>query len=412
MRDVWITGVGAVTPLGVGVGPFWNALLAGTSGIKPIEKFDTQGLPCARGAELAPLSPDEFLGAEEITGHGVLAAAAISAARQALADAGWLTPQRTCRQPSLKLFLGTSNGELNDIEQSLRREWAAGRGPDPQSGVSGYRERQPNDFLQQVARALGLRAGQSLNTNTCAAAGYAISLAADQIRLGKAEQVLCGAADLFGELVQAGFINLRALAPVHIQPFSAGRNGTMLGDAAVAFMLESGESVRQRGARPWARVAGEGWSADAYHISAPSPQGAGLVIAMRLALQAARLAPEQISCVVAHGTGTPSNDREEARALREVFGSGLGPVTAFKPRVGHSQGAAQAADILAAILMLRHGVLLPILNYSGQDEECRLPAAIGAPRETRLDACMVNAMGFGGNNLSLILQRPGQGPDA
>ncbi|MEW6517138.1 MAG: beta-ketoacyl-[acyl-carrier-protein] synthase family protein [candidate division FCPU426 bacterium] len=403
MRDVWITGMGAVTPLGIGVAPYWQACLEGRSGIKPIQKFNTQGLAFVRGAEIEPLAADQWLDPEETGRLSRLAAAALSAARQALADARLLSEERRSRLPSLAVLLGTSNGGLNDGENYLRRE------PEETLGA-GFRERQPYAFLTDMARALGLREAQGLNTNTCAAAGYAVSLAADLIRLERAEAVLCGAADLFAEVVQAGFANLRALAPSCIRPFDRGREGTMLGDAAAMFLLESADSARSRNARPWARLAGEGWSADAYHISAPRPRGEGLETAMRRALQAARLAPAQISCVVAHGTGTPSNDRAEARALQAVFGPDLPPVTAFKPRVGHSQGAAQAVDILSAALMLREGQIPPVSETIEMDPDCPLPVVVSEPKAGRLETCMVNAMGFGGNNLSLILQQAESGP--
>jgi 3-oxoacyl-[acyl-carrier-protein] synthase II len=412
MRDVWITGVGAVTSLGIGVGPFWKAYLEGTSGIKPIQKFSTAGMPFPCGAELVPLSPDGWLSPEELARWSTLAAATVSAARQALADADFLSPRQGCRDASVKLFIGTSSGDLNDIERGLRREWAERGGPDLQAGIAHYLERQPFGFLAQTAQAVGVRNAQSVNTNTCAAAGYAISLAADQIRLGREERVLCGAADFFAEVVQAGFSNLRALAPAQIRPFDRHREGTMLGDAVVMFLLEDREAAQQRGIKPWAQLAGEGWSADAYHISAPRPQGEGLAKAMRRALADARLAPEQISCVVAHGTGTPSNDRAEAQALHQVFGAALPPVTAFKSRVGHTQGAAQALDTLAAVCMLRDQVIPPVLHLGEPDPECQLPLVTTLRRDARLETCLVNAMGFGGNNLSLILRQAGQGRGA
>ncbi len=409
MQDVYITGLGIMSPIGTRVDSFWKALLAGTSGIKPVRKFNTDAMPIKVGAELEPLQADAFLSQEEIDSASTLTAAGIAAARQALADARLLSPLGHSQDPMLKLFYGTSNAGLNDNEKAFRRYWEEKRALSLPSEIPQYRERQVTEILPRIARALRLKGAQTMNTNTCAAGGYAISLAADQIRLGQTDIALCGGADVFAEVVFAGFINLHALAPEKCQPFERNRKGTILGEAAAMLVVESRESMERRGVRPWARLAGEGWSADACHLSAPQPQGQGLVESMQRALLSAGLPKDKIGCVLAHGTGTVSNDLAEACALREVFGEAIPPVTAIKSMLGHSQGAASAVDTLAAVLMLHHGLIPPVINYEEPDPDCSLPCVAGKARKAGLEACLVYASGFGGNNISLVLCRPGSG---
>ncbi|MEW6517133.1 MAG: beta-ketoacyl-[acyl-carrier-protein] synthase family protein [candidate division FCPU426 bacterium] len=400
--EVYVTGLGLNTPLGAGAEAFWPALVAGTSGVGPVTRFDTRWLPVHMAAQIKDLDGLRNLSTEEQKALDPAARLALSAGRAALADAGWLGADQRSQHGAVDLVFGTTHGDLNEHVVRCKRTWET---QDLASALEVTRdivsENVTYSFLYQMAQRLGLTGWQSTNTNACAASGYALSLAVERIRQGLADVVLAGGMDLLAEPDYTGFCSLRAMAPDCCRPFDRARRGLIMGEAGAALVLESGESLRQRGGKAYARVLGYGWSSDAYHLSTPHPEGWGTRQSVALALKDAGLKAEEIDGIVAHGTGTPGNDRTEAQAFREVFGERVPPVTAPKSMIGHAMGAASAIEAVIGVLSLKHQTLPPTINHEETDPECPVEVVRKA-RSLRLRTCLTNSSGFGGNNDSLV----------
>lgn len=401
--EVYVTGLGLNTPLGAGAETFWPALAAGASGVGPVTRFDTSWLPIHVAAEIKDLDGLRNLSAEERETWGPAARLALSVSRAALADAGWLGPDNRSRRAEVDLVFGTTHGDLNEHVVRCKRTWE-------RQDLAGalevtrdiVRANATYGFLHQIARRLGLAGWQSDNTNACAASGYALCLGVERIRQGLAEVVLAGGVDVLAEPDYVGFCSLRALAPDCCRPFDVARRGLVMGEAGAALVLESGDSLRRRGGQAYARVLGYGWSSDGYHLSTPHPEGWGTKRSLVLALEDAGLEPRDIDAIVAHGTGTPGNDRTEAQAFRAVFGERVPPVTAPKSMIGHAMGAASAIEAAIGVLSLRHQVLPPTINHAATDPDCPIPVVAPASRSLRLRHLVTNSSGFGGNNDSLV----------
>jgi len=387
-RSVVVTGLGTVNALGIGCDAFWRRLAAGEAAAPYIGFFNPQNCRTQLGFEIREKLPS--------VGHpDRVLDLAISAAQEALAQAGGgLPPERT----------GVSLGTLQGGEQSLEKELLATPDPRLDAIYARYCLTSPARYL---ASHFGFHGPNTAPVVACAASAAAISRAADWIRLSRADAVVAGGVDSFCFIPFAGFNAMRALAPDICRPFSAGRQGLVIGEGAGILLLEAWEHARRRGAKPLAVVAGAGMAEDAYHITSPDPEARGAVRAMRAALADAGLEPEAISYVNAHGTGTIHNDRMESRALREVFGAHADrlPVSSIKAAVGHCMGAAGAVEAVASVLTLQHQLLPPTLNYLGLDPECDLDYVPNACRSAEVATVLSNSFGFGGNDVSLIFAR-------
>lgn len=407
MVDVYISGLGLLTPLGAGRETFWTALAAGTSGVGPVTRFSTDWLPTHIAVEIPDFRalgnvPDEE--ADALDPAGLLA---LSSARAALADAGLLTPAGRAVREDIDLVIGTTHGDLNAHVQRSRETWEQNdkaRALEMTRHI--LRDSVSYAFLFTTAQKLGITGYQSTNTNACAASGYALTLGLERLRQGKADIALCGGVDVLAEPDYTGFCSLRALAPEKCQPFDVRRRGLVMGEAGALLVLETGESLRRRGGKAWAKFAGYGWSSDGYHLSTPHPEGLGTIRALRHALRDAGLAPEAVDCIIAHGTGTPGNDRTEAQAFKAVFGERLPPVTAPKSMLGHGMGAASAVEAAIGILAVVNQAIPPTINHTQTDPACPIEVVSPKARAATINACLTNSSGFGGNNDSLIFTRP------
>ena len=332
-------------------------------------------------------------------GHGRAAALATEAGLQALAHSGLADtdPVETA------LVLGTTMGEscwLESWDADAVREGALAVPAETLVG-SG-----PDAVGRGVAEALGLRGGVTVLAGACAAGNYALGHALDLVRLGRAERVLAGGTDAFSRIAFTGFARLGALAAEACRPFSAGRDGLVLGEGAALLLVESERSARARGATPLAELAGIGLSGDAFHIVSPDPDGRGAARAMVAALSDAGVDRREVDYLSAHGTGTPANDRSEVAAVRAVFGSDAPPpMSSIKALTGHGLGAASAIEAVACVLALREQVAPPTWNYAGKDPDCDWDVIPNEPRPLRLEVALSNAYAFGGCNASLVLRR-------
>ena len=397
-----VTGLGLVTPLGTGHETAWANLLAGRCGIGPVESFDTSAYRVHCGAEIKDFAPGPYFERLRPDEVGRASQLAVAAARLALADAGLagdgLEPERT------GVAMGTTSGEPREVERFDDRYVADELdrvGPEfmtlyPCHSIAGT-----------VAAELGLEGVNTMIPAACAAGNYAIAHAFDVLRAGRADVMLAGGADSFSRITFTGFARLGAIAPERCQPFDKNRQGMIPGEGAAVLVLETVERARARGARIYAEVAGYGLSCDAHHMTATHPEGDGPARAMEQALAASGLEPEAVSYVSAHGTGTPTNDRLETRAVKRVFGEGARtlPVSSIKSMIGHTMGAASAIESAVCALAVAHDRVPPTIHYEEPDPECDLDCVPNVARQLDVDVAMNNAYAFGGNNASVIFTK-------
>jgi 3-oxoacyl-[acyl-carrier-protein] synthase II len=402
-----VTGIGTVTPLGIGREELWRGLLAGRHGFAPVESFDTSAFRVHLGAEVRGFSPAPYVRKLDPARIGRASQFAITASRLALVDAGlgdWLEDEQGgVTGERAGLALGTTSGESREIERFDDR-YLAGE----LDAVGGeFMARYPSHMIAaHVARELGLAGVNSMIPAACAAGNYAIAHAVDVLRAGRADLMLAGGADAFSRTTFAGFARLGAIAPERCQPFDRGRRGMIPGEGAAVLVLEPAAAARQRGARIYAEVAGYGLSCDAHHMTAAHPEGEGAVRAMSRALADAGVAPEEVSYISAHGTGTLTNDRLETIAVGRVFGAGTRvPISSVKSMLGHTMGAASAIEAAVCALAVANDEIPPTMGL--EDPEGDLDYVPNAARRHRVEVAMNNAYAFGGSNASTVFRKCG-----
>ena len=407
MNNVVITGLGAITPIGNDISTFWQNLVGGVSGAGPLTAFEADDFPVRIACEVKGFHPSEYMDRKLAKRSSRSSQFAIAAARQALADAGLaIQPDMAER---VGVVINTAAGGIGEMEGNTKIMLAKG----PRSlGPLALPRMMPNAIACQVSLATGAKGPVLTSILACASGNYAVLEAARFIQLGEADIMLAGGSEalitpvIMAALNRMGVLSSRNNDPQHAcRPFDADRDGFVCGEGAAVLTLESEEHARRRGAPIYAKVLGGSLTADAYHITAPDPAGAGAVRAMRGALRNANLAPEAVDVVFAHGTATTLNDVTETRAIRSVFGEHADrlAVSATKSLVGHTLGAAGAIAALAAVLSLREGVIPPTINYHTPDRACNLDYVPNVARKRAVDVAMVNAFGFGGQNAVLLL---------
>jgi 3-oxoacyl-[acyl-carrier-protein] synthase II len=407
MRRVVVTGLGAISPLGIGIGPFWDGLTSGKSGIRRITRFDPAPFPSQIAGEVPGFDAAAHLGRRDVVRTDAFIHYALVATQEALASAG-LKLGGTGNE-RVGVAIGTGMGGVPLLVSSweaLQRE-----GPD---GISAYAlpGSLPNMAAGWVSMRTGARGPLLAPTTACAASSQAIGDAYRLIQRGDADVMLAGGTDaLIHPLVVGGFCAVRALstrndAPARAsRPFDRERDGFVLAEGAGILILEALDAARARGAPVLAEVLGYGLTADAHHPTAASTEGPAR--AMRLALADAGLAPDAIDYVNAHGTSTAQNDANETEAIKAVFGPAARrlPVSSTKSMTGHLVGAAGAIEAIATVLALRHGILPPTINHEVPDPACDLDYVPNEARRRRIDRAMSNSFAFGGINAILILGR-------
>jgi 3-oxoacyl-[acyl-carrier-protein] synthase II len=405
-RRVVITGLGAVTSVGIGVPEFLAALLAGRSGARPLTAFDTSGFAYANGCEVVGFDPEPWLRHYAPHELGRATQFSIAAARMAMEDAGLSTRDTAgpaAGGPGRKslISIGTTDGESRDLDQLVGALVAHG----PARLDPTVARRVPAGRLSVcVAHELGLTNAEAVTLPTaCAAGNYAIGYGADAVRSGEVEFALCGGADAVCRKTFAGFYRLGTIAPERCRPFDRDRKGILTGEGAGVLVLESLESALARGARVYAEVLGYGLNCDAHHPVAPDQ--ASVARCMELAHRNAGVKPHEIDFISAHGTGTRANDVTEASAIRGVFGDRPPPTVSIKSMIGHTMGAASALAAVACALALTHQFIPPTINHEETDPECDLDCVPNTARRTPLGVVQNNALAFGGNNAVLILSR-------
>jgi 3-oxoacyl-[acyl-carrier-protein] synthase II len=401
-RRVVITGIGLVTSIGSDVKTFWDALLAGRSGIKPVQSFDTSAYNVHVGGEVTDFTPEGVATRLDLKQVGRASQFAIVAAQRALADAG-IDPDRL--DPTRAgVSMGTTSGEPREVE-TFNDSFVTG---DLAAIGSQLAIRYPCGSIPgRMAAELGFAGPNTMIPTACAAGNFAAAHAMECLRSGSADLMLAGGSDSFSRITYTGFARLGAIAPEKCQPFDLNRQGMIPAEGAAVLVLEPAETAARRGARIYGELLGYGLSCDAHHMTATAPDGEGPARAMQAALADAGLTTGQIDYISAHGTGTPTNDRCETLAIKRVFGAGASkvPISSAKSMLGHTMGAASAIEAAICALAIHTGRIPPTANYETPDPDCDLDYVPNQAREARVDVAMNNAYAFGGNNASLILGR-------
>ena len=408
-RRVAITGIGLVSPLGIGVRRNWEALLRGESGIGPISRFDASRYSTRIAGEVKNFDPLRFIERKEARKMDLFIQMALAAAALAVEDAGidpaLLEGDRT------GVYIGSGIGGLSTIEECHKT--LLERGPDRVSPfflVSII----INEAAGYVSIKYRSRGPNSSTATACATSTHSIGDSFRIIVRGEADRMLAGGAEApITPLGVAGFCALRALSTRNDEPtkasrpFDAKRDGFVMSEGAGILLLEELETARRRGARVYAEIVGYGMNGDAYHVTAPSEDGAGAIGVMRRALADAGVEPGEVGYINAHGTSTPYNDKVETMAIKEVFGAHarrLG-VSSTKSMTGHLLGAAGALEAGITALCLANQVMTPTINHEFPDPECDLDYVPNAARAAELRYALSNSFGFGGTNACLVLKK-------
>ncbi|MBW3667326.1 MAG: beta-ketoacyl-ACP synthase II [Actinobacteria bacterium] len=411
-RRVVVTGMGAVTPLGLDVESTWSSLLGGESGVAKITLFDASDHKTKIAAEIADWDTGRYFDVKEARRLDRFSEFFLVAARQAMEQAGIDYTGDEEAAARAGVMLGTGFGGMRSFLDEIYT--LSDRGPDRVS-PTGVPRIIPNMAAGILSIEANLTGPVSCVVTACSASANAIGDAAEIIRRGAADAMVAGGAEAtINEYAIASFAQARALSTNNhdprgaSRPFDAERDGFVMGEGGAALVLESLEHAEGRGAEIIAEITGYGMSADAYHITLPRPGGAGAARAMTAALSDAGLEPDQIDYINAHGTSTPANDPTESAAIKIALGEAVAaetPVSSTKSMTGHLLGGAGALEAVISILALRDQVLPPTINYEVPDPECDLDYVPNEARQASVSHVMTNSFGFGGHNVSLILSR-------
>ncbi len=404
---VVITGMGAITPLGLTVEETWQGLIAGRSGIGPITRFDASAFPTRIAAEVKDFDPTRYMHFKEARRIARCTQFAIAAAQEAMADAG--LPQPFADEEQVGVLIGTAIGGFDQAQKAVNTLKERGLSRVSPFALSASL---PNMPAHHVSLAFQAKGYNSTVVTACAAGTQAIGEAADAIRRGRAEVMLTGGTEaMITTETMAGFVAMRALSTRNDEtasrPFEASRDGFVIGEGAGIVVLERLEHALGRGARIHAEVLGYAPSSDAFHVASPDPAGRGAMRAMRWALEDAGLSPAEVDYINAHGTGTPVGDPIETHAIKTLFGERAYdvPISATKSMIGHAFGGAGAIEAIACALTIQHKLIHPTINYETPDPACDLDYVPNQARPAEVKVALSNSFGLGGQNACLVLGR-------
>ena len=411
-RRVVVTGLGCITPIGHDPESLWASLRQGVGGVDRIRAFDASEYPSQIAAEVKDFDPGQFLGPKEVRHSDRFVQLAVAAAKQAVAHARLdITREDPTR---IGVWVGSGMGGLTTIEEGYRQ--LQERGP---ARISPF-------FIPMIicnmapgliSIALGAKGPNACPVSACATSGHALGDASRIIQRGEADVMVAGGSECaVTPLGVAGFCALKALSQRNDEPsrasrpFDKDRDGFVIGEGAGIVILEELGHAQRRGAAILAEFIGYGMSGDAYHMTAPDPEGRGAAACMARALKDAGLTPQDIDYINAHGTSTPLNDKVETLAIRTVFGPRASqvPISSTKSMTGHLLGAGGAVEAIACVMTLRDQVIHPTINYETPDPDCGLDYVPNRARPATVRVALSNSLGFGGHNVSLILKRYGE----
>ena len=409
-KRVVITGIGVVTPVGIGKAAFWDSIVNGRSGVGMISLFDTTDYACHIAGEIKNWAPEQFIEKKKIKRMDRFTQFAVGASRLAVQDSGLdvtkVDPERCV------VIVGSGIGGLMTVEAEYKT--LIEKGP-----------RRVSPFLipmlitniapGEIAIEFGFTGVNYSVSSACATSNHAIGQAQRHLRSGDADVIIAGGAEAaITQLGVSGFCQARALTTAFndnptkaSRPFDKNRSGFVMGEGSGIVVLETLEHAQARGAKIYAELAGYGATDDAYHITAPSPEGKAAAKAIRLALDDAGLKPEEVDYVNAHGTSTELNDKTETAVIKNVFGDHARKlaVSSTKSMTGHLLGAASAVELIATLLCMENDMIHPTINYETPDPECDLDYVPNKARPGRINAAISNSLGFGGHNAVVAVRR-------
>jgi 3-oxoacyl-[acyl-carrier-protein] synthase II len=408
-RRVVVTGVGLVCALGTGTEESWSNLVAGKSGVGPITLFDTTGFDCKIGGEIKNFDPFRWIEKKELKKMGRFIQVALAGADFAIKMSGWKREDSDLDEVGVYVSSGIGGFDIIEREHIKLMQGGPGR-------ISPFFI--PSAIVNLASGHISIRYGargpNSATATACSASAHAIGDSFKIIERGAAEMMICGGTEAtITPMGVGGFSSMKALStrnddPSHAsRPFDAQRDGFVVGEGAGILILESLEHAQKRNAPIVGEIVGYGMSGDAYHITQPAENGDGAFRVMRAAIKDAKLTPEDIGYVNAHGTSTPLGDVIETRALKRVFGDRAKsvPISSTKSMTGHLLGGAGGLEAGIAVLALRDQVIPPTINLESPDPECDLDYVPNVARKATLDYALSNSFGFGGTNAALIFKR-------
>ena len=408
-RRVVVTGLGVVSPLGTGVEKNWQALMAGRSGIRSITRFSTEGFAVRIAGEVPDFRAEDYIEPKEIKKMDLFIQYAVGAASMAMQDSGIQIEGEFAE--NVGVIIGVGLCGLDTIETTHKVMLEGG----PRK-ISPFFI--PKVISNLAAGHIAIRHGaKGVNwtpTSACASGTHAIGEAFHLIRRGTQDAVIAGGAEaVITPLAVGGFASMKALSTRNEEPerasrpFDKARDGFVIGEGGGVLIIEEREHALKRGAKIHAELIGYAANGDAYHMTAPAPEGEGAARCMRLALKDAGLMPQDVDYINAHGTSTEYNDANETTAIRNVFGERAAKlaVSSTKSMTGHLLGAAGAIEGIYSVLALKHGILPPTINYETLDPACDLDYVPNTARKAEIDVAMSNSFGFGGTNACVIFRR-------
>lgn len=409
MRRVVVTGIGAVSPLGTGNAKNWDALVAGRSGVDLITRFDTTDLSVKIAGEVKDFNPEDFIEKKEVKKMDLFIQYALAAAHFAMEDSGLQITEENAER--VGVLVGAGLGGLPTIEK-YHAAMLEG----------GYKKISPffipmliiNLAPGHISIKYGAKGPNLSSVSACATGTHSIGDAYHMIKRGDADAMIAGGTEsTVTPLGIGGFAVMKALSTRNddpkgaSRPFEKGRDGFVLAEGAGILILEEYEAAKKRGAKIYAEIVGYGLSGDAYHLTAPAPEGEGAARCIKMALNNAGVNPEQVDYINAHGTSTPFNDYFETLAVKKVFGDHAKKlmVSSTKSMTGHLLGAAGGVEAVFSLMAMDKGVVPPTINYQEQDPECDLDYVPNTARDAKITYAMSNNFGFGGTNATLLFKK-------
>jgi 3-oxoacyl-[acyl-carrier-protein] synthase II len=404
----YVTGIGVVSPVGVGRKKFWSSLLANESGAGPVTLFDPEGFEVRIAAECTDFEAEDFMDRKLAARTDRFAQMGLASSKLALEDAGaW--DELNSRPERVGLIIGSGIGGVMSMETT--QATIDSRGPARVNPFS-VTKIMPNSAAAHIAIQLGVQGPSSTGALACSCGTDMMGVGYDLIRRGDADVVICGASEAtITPVIMAGFIAMRAMSRRNdepegaCRPYDADHSGFLIGEGAGVVVLESAESVERRGAEPYARITGVGRTTDAYNLTDPDPKGLGILRAMQLALKDAGLEGERIGYINPHGTGTVAGDGPESLAMAEINPQVM--VSATKSTLGHSLGATGAIETAICVLAIKEKTIPPMRNLTNLADDCaELDYVVDEPREApNLEAALCANLGVGGHNAAVVLER-------
>lgn len=407
-KRVVVTGMGVISPVGIGIDAFWDSLINGRSGLGPVTRFDASNLPTRVAGEVKDFDPLQYLDKKEVRRMDRFTQFALCATQMAVADAGLILDELD--RERLGVVLGTGIGGTQTFEE--QHQVLLDRGP---SRVSPFFVPMmiANLAAGQISMMLKALGPNYTVVSACASATNAIGEAFKLLQRGDADCVVTGGTEAaVTPMSMAGFCAMKAMSTNNenpqgaSRPFDQDRDGFVLSEGAGILILETLEHAQRRGARIYGEIAGYGCTADAYHITAPAPDGSRAARAMELALKDGGIQPHEVDYINAHGTSTDLNDKLETMAIKRVFGEYAYqiPVSSTKSMTGHLLGAAGAVEAIACVLAINRGIIPPTINYETPDPDCDLDYVPNQARQAQVNVALSNSFGFGGHNATIVIR--------